>query len=192
MARQKKPKKDRADQKYALVDGTTMEGAHVLDLVKAGMEYPEHAAHKENKTRVAAAWMLGLKPNKDGQVTKAKVKICTELERIQKPVDVIVLLNQEWWRSTDDKERLAILDDKLCRVDVVEGHGGIGVALNGHGMVRYRKRAPDMIAFRSVLARHGSYEPDIRKCVDSALEADTQLALPGTGTVDRKLRLAGS
>lgn len=188
----KKPRKDRADQKYALVDTETQEGQHVAELVKTVLAYPEHKDLAENKARVAVAWMLGLKPNRDGQETKGKLKICSELERIQKPIDLLILLNQTWWRSTDDKERLAILDDKLCRANVVEGPDGMGAALNGHAMVRYRKRAPDMIAFRSVLARHGSYEPDIRRCVDSALEADHQLALPGTGTLDRSLRIVSN
>lgn len=127
--------------------------------------------------RIALAWRVRLKADKDGHLLLGRCVKVSDLHREFAEYDFIVVLNREVW---DDPEfgkdkKMALLDHELCHAAVVlDKHGDKKVDERGRGVYRMRKH--DVEEFRAVVERHGCYKRDLEAFAKALLKkADAPL-----------------
>jgi hypothetical protein len=168
MGRMKKPKQPPAP-KYRIIGDDTKDGKEIRGLVKSLLATV--AQHKELKpAKIAIAWMIRVKANKDGQVTLGKMKKASELDRELHGFDAVLILNEEHWRILQDPQRLALVDHELCHLAPSLDPNTLDQREDAHGRKLWRIRKHDLEEFRDVVSRNGLYKSDIADFVRAAQE----------------------
>jgi hypothetical protein len=128
--------------------------------------------HKEIKrAKIALAWRIALKPDRDGHLILGKCCKASDLQRELAVYDFVILLNKEVWNDPKfgKKKKYALIDHELCHV---------GVILNKHskqkkderGRYLFRVRKHDIEEFRSVVKHHGVWKRDLELFAEALLK----------------------
>lgn len=162
MGKRKGPKKS-AKPKYRLIDRETKigEGAYAL-LEKARVAWHDHLRDAE----IVLAWMIGKKADRDGRITLGRCRKVGELDRQLQQADLVIVLNQEYWTSFNEEQRLALLDHELCHADVAIDSDN-EPKVDGHQRKQFRLRKHDIEEFSAVVKRHGIYKRDLETFVEA-------------------------
>jgi len=136
--------------------------------------------------RIALAWRVRLKADKDGQLVLGRCVKVSDLHREVAEYDFIVVLNREVWDAPEfgkDKE-MARLDHELCHAGVVlDKNGEKKQDERGRGVYRMRKH--DIEEFCAVVERHGCYKRDLEAFAKALLrkaEAPLLAGIEETGS----------
>jgi len=119
-----------------------------------------HHAHLA-EAKIALAWRLGAKPDKDGRVVLGLCKKASDLDRELKDLDFVIVLNAEHWDKFSDAQRAALLDHELCHAQVELDEASGEPRTDARGRTVYRVRGHDLEEFREVVERHGLYKADL-------------------------------
>ena len=120
--------------------------------------------------KIALAWNLAWKADKDGAVKLGKAKKATELDRLMHGYDLIVLLNRGYWGNFSEAQRAALIDHELCHFEVVRDKAG-DPKTDERGRTCYRIRKHDVEEFQEIVARHGLWKSDLEQFVEAARDA---------------------
>jgi hypothetical protein len=120
--------------------------------------------------KVAVAWMLDVKADKDGHLVLGKCKKASDLDREFRDFDIVVLLNAEAWKQLDDKQRAALVDHELCHATEQCDKNGEPV-LDERDRKVYRMRKHDIEEFTCIVKRYGTYKSDLEEFVRQAIQA---------------------
>lgn len=122
------------------------------------------------KARIAVAWMLDVKPDRDGHLTLGRLKKATDLDREFREYDLVVMLNSTVWKNLDNKQRTALVDHELCHAALQRDKNGEPIR-DERDRLCYRTRKHDIEEFVAVVKRHGMYLSDIAELVKAAAES---------------------
>lgn len=143
-----------------------------------------HHGHLD-RAKIAMAWRLDVKPNKDGFVELGKCKKGSDLDRELHHFDFVIMLNKIFWDRFSTAQKRALVDHELCHAQVsVDSEGE--VVRDERNREVYRIRRHDIEEFRDVVARHGFYKADLvefAKVVSLQLERNAPLfdGIPANG-----------
>lgn len=154
-----------------------------IDVMVAEARHAVHDALSE--ARIAYAWMIGKKPDKDGRIVLGKMKKASELDRQLHEFDAVLLLNREHWEILSEEQRRALVDHELCHLDVDVDPDTGDPRLDEEDRKLYRIRKHDLEEFRGVIERHGCYLSDIVEFVRVARKKDPNFRLFPDGEVSK-------
>lgn len=135
-------------------------------------------AHHEGlrQARIAVAWLLDVKADKDGHLTLGRMRKASDLDREFRDFDLVVLLNSKAWKELGAKQRAALVDHELCHATVAEDKNGEPIK-DERDRLCYRMRRHDIEEFNAVVKRHGCYLSDVAEFVRQAMHNPTPQAL---------------
>ncbi len=118
------------------------------------------------QAKIALAWKLHTKEDKDGRIVLGRCVKVSPLNREFIPFDFVIVLNSDYWDRFAENQRLALLDHELC-------HAAEALTLDGEqitdeaGRKAWRCRKHDIEEFRSVVERHGLYKLDLERFAEA-------------------------
>lgn len=132
----------------------------------------QQLAHHEglSKARIAVAWLLDVKPDKDGHLTLGRCRKATDLDREFRDFDLVILLNAVAWKQLEPKQRAALVDHELHHATEATDKNGDPI-LDERDRKCYRLKKHDLEEFHAVVKRHGLYLSDVAEFVRQATEA---------------------
>jgi hypothetical protein len=145
--------------------------------------------------RIALAWRLEAKPDRDGRLELGRAKIASALDRtLSDQWEAVVILNRDTWESPEwRKERkLAVLDHELTHLAVVLDPDTGEPKQDGRGRPVLRMRKHDLGEFLDVVRRHGCYLRDLEQLAEAVLERRGNLfaaAVPDPEPVPKPARI---
>lgn len=170
-----------------------------FSLIEPGKDVPEYRLLKEiimahhghlERARIALAWRLDVKPNRDGLIELGKAKKASDLDRELKDYDFVILLNSTAWAGFGVNQRRALLDHELCHCQVSRGKDG-EVQRDERGRPCYRMRKHDIEEFREVVQRHGCYKADLEEFARTLVERYQTPLFAGTTSDGTRVSLTG-
>lgn len=171
MRRAAKPKKVTIELVERERDGEVALPYRIMDALIAA-----HHPHLA-EARIAIAWRIGWKVNRDGYVHLGQCKKGSELDRSLHGYDFVILLNKDSWPTLDPNQAEALIDHELC-------HAAVSLDSDGEtkrdelGRILYRTRRHDIEEFHAVVRRHGIHKANIEAFAQSTAEAATHPLLP--------------
>lgn len=168
--RPKEPKKP----KYQLIDPKTQEGGAIHAMITALVR--EHHDSDLRDARIAAAWMVGVKADRDGRVVLGRMRKASELDREFVKHDLVLVLNRDQWHVLSEPQRLALVDHELCHARASLDSKTLEPVHDAHGNRVYRLRKHDVEEFREIVERHGLWKADVELFAASTEKAK-QLSL---------------
>lgn len=176
MGRPRKPKQP-PQPKYRLIGDETKDGKEIRTLIKGLLKTV--AAFKElAPAKIAIAWMIRVKADKDGHVKLGKMKKASELDRELHGFDAVLILNEEHWRVLEPPQRLALVDHELCHLAPSLDPVTLDQREDAHGRKLWRIRKHDLEEFRGTVERNGLYLADIADFVRAAHESKAMPLFP--------------
>ena len=130
--------------------------------------------HDIDNARIALAWRINLKVDKDGHLILGKCVKVSDLQKEFADYDFIILLNREVWEDgefTEEKKR-ALIDHELCHAAVSEDDDGPRQDDRGRPVFRCRKH--DIEEFHAIVQRHGTYKRDLEIFAEALLKKKRQ------------------
>src|ERR1700756_493258 len=128
--------------------------------------------HREvRKAKIALAWRIKIKPDKDGHLLLGKCVRTSDLQRELADWDYVILLNKEVWNDPEftKKKKYALLDHELCHAAPVYNRKG-KQRKNTRGRYIFRMRDHDIEEFRDIVKRHGCYKQDLELFAEALLK----------------------
>jgi len=178
MARTGKKRKPRAVRYVIekLPDKADKNPANPYAVLEAMRQFHSHL----EKARIAIAWRLDVKADRDGRLWLGQLKKASDLDRELKPFDLVILLNHYAWDHFSQAQRHALVDHELMHAQVVIDSDG-ELVKDERGRQCYRTRKHDLEEFRDIVYRHGAYKEDLVDFVTMlrAREKNTQPLLDG-------------
>jgi hypothetical protein len=123
------------------------------------------------KARIALAWLLKVKVDRDGHILLGRCMRASDLQRELAEYDFIILLNKDVWRNSEfgKKEKYALMDHELCHAEVVYNKKG-KLKKDIKGRYCYRTKKHDVEEFRSVIEHHGIWKHDLELFAEALLK----------------------
>lgn len=123
------------------------------------------------KAKIALAWRIALKPDKDGHLILGMCHRTSDLLKEFADFDYIILLNKEVWNDAEwsEKEKKALLHHELC-------HAAPILKDDGHQKRDERKRRcwrlrhHDIEEFREVVEHYGVWKKDLELFAEALLK----------------------
>ena len=154
-------KKRKKSRSYVLVNprGKDAEAKKVYAMVR-DLVSEQHEDLRQ--ATIGVAWCTTWTPDADGRMKLAAAKIAGDLDRELQAFDVVVILNQNFWRNREvsDAQRTAVMDHGLSQVLLRFDRNGEPVE-DEKGRKVYRRRKFDIQEFTGVIKRHGIYTKDL-------------------------------
>lgn len=129
--------------------------------------------HGDTKAaRVALAWRLRMKPDKDGRLELGRCIKVSDLYREYADFDFIITLNKEVWedlRFTREK-KLALVDHEMCHAAPVYDDETGEHKTDERGRYLFRTRKHSIEEFHEIVKRHGCYKADLEAFAQIILE----------------------
>lgn len=121
--------------------------------------------------KVALAWRIALKPDKDGHLVLGKCLKQSDLQKEFHKYDFVILLNKEVWNDEkfDKKKKYALIDHELCHAAPQINKKG-KQKKDERGRYVFRSRAHELEEFRCIVERHGCYKRDLELFAESLLK----------------------
>lgn len=120
------------------------------------------------QARIAVAWMLDVKADRDGHLTLGRCKKATDLDREFREFDLVILLNAQAWKELEPNQRTALVDHELCHATVATDKNSENIK-DERDRLCYRIRKHDIEEFNAVVRRHKMYLSDIAEFVKAAM-----------------------
>jgi hypothetical protein len=125
--------------------------------------------HGETRqARIALAWRLRTKPDKDGRIVLGKCIKVSDLHREFADYDFIITLNKEFWEepTVTKEQRLALLDHEMMHA-APSYNGETGEhEVDERGRYLFRTRGHDFEDFNDIIQRHGIWKRDLQRLAD--------------------------
>lgn len=125
-----------------------------------------HGDTKE--ARVALAWRLRTKADKDGRLVLGKCIKVSDLYREYADYDFIITLNREFWEETTvtNAQRNALLDHEMMHA-APSYNGETGEhEVDERGRYIFRSRGHDFEDFNDIIQRHGIWKRDLQRLAE--------------------------
>lgn len=138
------------------------------------------AHHEElRQANIGLAFCNSWKADADGIKTLGKCKRASALDRELHEYDIVVLLNEEWWKNEQvtSLQKDALLDHELCHATVKEDAFGDPVR-DERDRIVYRMRRHDLEEFACIAERYGVWKRDLEKFAQALRRAADQPKLP--------------
>jgi hypothetical protein len=119
--------------------------------------------------KIAVAWMLDVKADRDGHLTLGRCKKASDLDREFREFDIVVLLNSKAWKQLEPGQRLALVDHELCHARLQKKDSE--PVRDERDRLCYRIAKHDVEEFHAIVKRHGLYLNDIAELVRAAAES---------------------
>lgn len=155
-------------RKYIVLGAKGDPLAHHEDWIRETVQTLIHDHHDHLlDANIEIQWKRLNNPDPDGHVLLGKMCKTSERGRQLHGWDAILMLNDEYWETMDDEQRVALLDHELCHLALAVDKDGFPRS-DGHGRKMYRIRKHDLEEFRDVVRRHGLWQTDIVHFVEAA------------------------
>lgn len=128
------------------------------------LEDVRDAHHGDTKrARVALAWQLRTKADKDGHLKLGHCHKVSDLHREFADYDFIITLNKEFWDETTvtDDQRKALVDHELCHIAPVLNIDSGEHEVDERGRYLFRTRGHDVEEFYEIVQRNGLWKRDL-------------------------------
>jgi len=129
--------------------------------------------HGETRAaRVALAWRLRQKEDKDGHMVLGRCIKVSDLHKEFADYDFIITLNQEVWddiRFTREK-KLALIDHEMCHAAASFDEESGEHKRDERNRLLFRVRKHDIEEFQDVVSRHGCYKRDLENFAKALLQ----------------------
>ncbi|SRR6266436_10005032 len=114
------------------------------------------------KARIALAWRISYKPDKDGHIILGKCHKASDLQRELADYDYVILLNKEVWNDKEftKKQKYALIDHEMCHAAPVFNKKGKNKK-DDRGRYCWRMRDHDVEEFHEIVKRHGIWKRDL-------------------------------
>lgn len=137
--------------------------------------------HGDTKTaRIALAWRLRTKADKDGRLELGRCIKVSDLYREYADYDFVITLNREVWddiRFTQEKKK-ALLDHEMCHAaPVIDDESG-DHQVDERGRYIFRTRKHSIEEFHEIVKRHGCYKSDLEEFAKIILEQKKSSLFP--------------
>lgn len=118
--------------------------------------------------RIALAWKLNTKADKDGHIVLGKCIKVSDLYREYADYDFIVTLNKEFWEdlAVTKEQKIALVDHEMCHAapDYNDETGEHKVDERGRFLFRIRRH--DVEEFNDIIQRHGIWKIDLQRLAE--------------------------
>ncbi|CAN5951011.1 unnamed protein product [Sphagnum jensenii] len=117
------------------------------------------------EARIALAWRLRTKADKDGHIVLGKCIKVGDLYREYADYDFIITLNKEFWEdaAVTKEQRVALIDHECCHAaPTYNGETGEH-EVDERGRYLFRLRCHDLEEFHEVVERNGIWKRDIER-----------------------------
>ena len=118
--------------------------------------------HELEACRIALAWRLRTRPDKDGRLVIGKCVKISDLQKEFANYDFVITLNQENWMVFSEEQRLALLDHELEHMAAALDKTGLQ-RRDERGRLVWRYAVHEIEEFRAVIRRHGLYKKDLEE-----------------------------
>lgn len=115
------------------------------------------------QARIALAWRLRTKADKDGHIVLGKCIKVSDLYREYADYDFIITLNKEFWEepTVTKEQRIALVDHELCHAaPTYNGETGEH-EVDERGRYLFRVRKHDVEEFIEIVQRNGIWKRDL-------------------------------
>jgi hypothetical protein len=129
-----------------------------------------------NEAKIAIAWRIATKADKDGHLVLGKCVKASELQREFAEYDFVIVLNKEVWDNPDfdTEKKMALLDHELCHA-APQLDKYFDTMRDERGRQIFRTRKHDIEEFRSVVAHFGCYKRDLESFAETLLKSSAPL-----------------
>lgn len=122
------------------------------------------AHHGDTKmARVALAWRLRTKADKDDRIQLGHCYKVSDLYKEYADYDFIITLNKEFWEDIDvvREQRLALVDHEMCHAAPVYNDETGEHVMDERGRFLFRLRGHDVEEFYEIVQRNGLWKRDL-------------------------------
>jgi hypothetical protein len=122
------------------------------------------AHHGDTKmARVALAWRLRTKADKDDRIQLGHCYKVSDLYKEYADYDFIITLNKEFWEDIDvvREQRLALVDHEMCHAAPVYNDETGEHMMDERGRFLFRLRGHDVEEFYEIVQRNGLWKRDL-------------------------------
>lgn len=122
--------------------------------------------------KIALAWRISLKPDKDGHLILGKCIKASDLQRELVDYDFVILLNREVWTDPEFTlaQKKALMDHELCHAAMQTDSETGEPIIDERERNVWRTRKHDIEEFGSVVAHHGCYKRDLERFAEALLK----------------------
>ena|ERR1700677_4282522 len=159
-----------------------MDGKHVPEPYLLLKEIREMHHGDTREARVALAWRLREKPDKDGHLVLGRCIKVSDLNKEFANWDFIITLNKEAWEDIefDKKKKMALLDHEMMHAAVCFDEETGERKRDERERLIWRIRDHDLQEFNDIVERHGIWKRDIEKFAEVLLRKRSMAPLlPG-------------
>jgi hypothetical protein len=120
------------------------------------------------EARIALAWRLRTKADKDGHIVLGKCIKVSDLYREYADYDFIITLNKEFWEdlAVTKEQQIALLDHECCHAaPTYNGETGEH-EVDERGRYLFRVRGHDFEDFNDIIQRHGIWKRDLTRLAE--------------------------
>jgi hypothetical protein len=126
--------------------------------------------------QIAMAWRMRTKEDVDGRIVLGKCVKVSDLQKEFAAFDFVIVLNQEYYYSFSDVQKLALVDHELMHAaPAIDEETGDQVH-DERGRKCWRIRKHDLEEFCDVVSRHGLYKRDLERFAAVVRAASKQTA----------------
>jgi len=139
------------------------------------------------QARIALAWRLRTKADKDGHIVLGKCIKVSDLHREFADYDFIITLNQEFWDepTVTKAQRMALVDHEMMHCTPTYNDETGDHEVDERGRFLFRVKAHDFADFYDVVQRHGCWKKDLEalfKIIQEKKKAPMFAVDPGAQT----------
>ena len=120
--------------------------------------------HGDTKmARIAMAWRLRTKADKDGHIVLGKCVKVSDLYREYADYDFIIVLNKDFWEDPQvtKAQRVALIDHECCHAAPVINEETGDHEVDERGRYLFRTRDHDVMEFIEIVQRNGIWKHDL-------------------------------
>jgi Putative phage metallopeptidase len=129
--------------------------------------------HEDTRqARVALAWRLREKPDKDGRIVLGRCIKVSDLNKEFASWDFIITLNKIVWDDPefDKKKKLALLDHEMCHAAPSLDEESGEHKRDELDRLVYRTKKHSIEEFTEIVERHGCYKSDLERFAETLLK----------------------
>lgn len=139
------------------------DGDHEPEPYRIMREMVEKYHEDLHGARIAMAWRIALKADKDGHLMLGKCVKASDLQKEFSEYDFVILLNREVWLSDEFtlEKKQALVDHELCHATFAPDKDGFKKR-DERDRIVWRTRKHDIEEFFDIVRRHGCYKRDLQ------------------------------
>ena len=125
-----------------------------------------HGSTKQ--ARIAMAWRLRTKADKDGHIVLGKCVKVSDLYREYADYDFIIVLNREFYDepTVTKEQRIALIDHEMCHAAPTYNDETGEHEVDERGRYLFRTRSHDVQEFFEIIQRNGLWKRDLQQMAE--------------------------